>query len=146
MSSRSLDDLRPEVAEKAKKFLSLCRAKGINVIVTDTLRTFKEQDDLYAQGRTKPGFEVTKARAGYSWHNFGRAFDVVVIIDGKAQYKLPFVFWEIVGQIGESVGLEWGGRWTMEREGIIDLPHFEDRGGMTLAEAREKEMPKEFDV
>ncbi len=38
-----------------------------------TLRTYKEQNDLYALGRTKPGKKVTNAPGGRSYHNFGLA-------------------------------------------------------------------------
>ena len=51
-----------------------------------TLRTFAEQDALYAQGRTKL-FDangkklgvVTKAKGGQSIHNFGLALDIVLL-------------------------------------------------------------------
>ena len=36
---------------------------------THTLRTFAEQDKLFAQGRTAPGKIVTRARGGQSYHN-----------------------------------------------------------------------------
>ena len=41
-------------------------------------RTYDEQAELYAQGRTKPGPKVTNSPPGYSWHNFGVAWDFVV--------------------------------------------------------------------
>ena len=55
-----------------------------------TLRTFAEQDALYAQGRTKL-FDangnrlgiVTKSKGGQSYHNYGLAFDIVLIVDSK---------------------------------------------------------------
>lgn len=49
--------------------------------VTSGFRGFAEQTALYAQGRTRPGPVVTKARAGQSAHNYGRAIDVV--LDGS---------------------------------------------------------------
>lgn len=48
-----------------------------------TLRTISEQNELYAQGRTKPGKVVTFAKGGQSMHNYGLAIDIVLIIDGK---------------------------------------------------------------
>jgi peptidoglycan L-alanyl-D-glutamate endopeptidase CwlK len=44
-----------------------------------TLRTFAEQDGLYAQGRSKPGAIVTNAKGGQSYHNYGLAIDIVLI-------------------------------------------------------------------
>ena len=48
---------------------------------THTLRTFAEQDALYAQGRTKAGSIVTKARGGQSYHNYGLAIDIVLLVN-----------------------------------------------------------------
>ena len=53
------------------------------VRIAQGLRTFKEQDDLYALGRTIPGKKVTNAKGGQSVHNYGFAVDIVLIIDGK---------------------------------------------------------------
>jgi peptidoglycan L-alanyl-D-glutamate endopeptidase CwlK len=103
--------------------------RGILIKITHGLRTAAEQDALYAQGRTAPGVIVTAARAGYSWHNFGRAYDIAQI--GAVPYPEDDDFWQAVGRIGEECGLEWGGDWKHP-----DRPHLEDRGGLTLAAAR----------
>lgn len=96
--------------------------RGIYLRVTQTLRTFEEQDALYQLGRTRPGKKVTNARAGSSWHNYGLAYDVVILDkDGKANWNTLDVNWKTVGILGESFGLEWGGRW----EKFKDYPHFE---------------------
>ncbi|MEK4456343.1 M15 family metallopeptidase [Paenibacillus sp. FSL R10-2748] len=47
---------------------------GVWIVITQGLRTYAEQDALYAQGRNgdkRP--KVTKVRGGYSNHNFGFA-------------------------------------------------------------------------
>ena len=64
-----------------------------------TLRTFQEQNDLYAIGRTKL-FDskgnrlgiVTKAKAGQSYHNYGLAFDICLIKDTNKDGKVDFDF------------------------------------------------------
>lgn len=38
-------------------------------------RTFNEQDQLYAKGRTRPGGIITNAKGGESAHNYGCATD-----------------------------------------------------------------------
>ena len=130
--SRKLEDLEPETRAMADKLIEQAQAAGFPIMVTQTLRTFFEQDLLYAQGRTKEGKIVTNAKGGYSWHNFGRAFDVVFVdADGKPDWEGP---WDDLGVLGETTGLEWGGRW----KSFHDRPHFEHRSGMTLAQAREK--------
>ena len=53
------------------------------MLITDTLRTFAEQDELYAQGRTKPGKRITNAKGWQSLHNYGVAIDFALLIDGK---------------------------------------------------------------
>jgi peptidoglycan L-alanyl-D-glutamate endopeptidase CwlK len=74
---------------------------------------------------------VTNAKPGFSWHNYGRAFDCAFIVPGSqaVSWKGP---WEKVGAIGEAFGLEWGGRWLK----LKDRPHFEFKGGKTLKELR----------
>lgn len=136
MSNR-LDDLDPEVQDMALRFLAACEREGIKLKVTHTLRTYAEQEALYAQGRTTPGSRVTSAPAGYSWHNFGRAFDVAEKDATPYDLGAPGlhddnVLWEQIGSIGESFGLEWGGRWKWP-----DRPHFQFTGGLTLARARQ---------
>lgn len=134
INSRKLDDLLPHITAAAEKLLAQCEAVGIKLLVTSTYRNYAEQERLYAQGRTTPGKVVTKARPGYSAHNFRRAFDVVPLKDGKAWWDAPFATWAKIGVIGESLGLEWGGRW----KGFVDLPHFQDLDGQTLADYRRK--------
>ncbi|MCB9448705.1 MAG: M15 family metallopeptidase [Flavobacteriales bacterium] len=123
-----LQTLHPSVRKKAEKFLAKARKQGINLIITSAYRDCKEQDNLYAQGRTKPGKVVTNARCGQSVHNYRMAFDVAPVIDGKVNYNKAD--WEAIGQIGESVGLQWGGRWSSFK----DKPHFYDTGGKTVAQ------------
>jgi peptidoglycan L-alanyl-D-glutamate endopeptidase CwlK len=132
MSSRDLTDLHPLVADKARQLIELATAEGIEILVTSTLRTFEEQAELFAKGRTEPGSIVTNARPGRSWHNFGLAFDVVPLINGKAIWNSPF--WNKIGRLGEDVGLVWGGNFTSFK----DRPHFEFHPHLTLAEANRR--------
>jgi peptidoglycan L-alanyl-D-glutamate endopeptidase CwlK len=105
-----------------------------------TLRTDKEQDELYAQGRNKPGKKVTNAKGGQSFHNFGLAFDIVLIIDGKeASWNTLKDFdgdkiadWMEVVAIAKEHGWEWGGDWTKFK----DAPHFQKTHGKTTAQLR----------
>ena len=105
--SRSLDDLLGPVSALAQQLLDECERQGFLIFVTSTLRTFFEQDKIFAQGRTEPGNIVTRARGGESSHNYGRAFDVAFKSPPAAD---PFEGnpWERIGEIGKSLGLEWG--------------------------------------
>lgn len=127
--SRLISDLHPSIRCKCEVFMQLCTSAGLRVLITQTYRTAAEQQALYDQGRTAPGKIVTNAPPGYSWHEFGRAFDICFLTEnGKATWAGP---WEQVGEIGERLEMEWGGRWKKP-----DRPHFQDTGGMTLAQAR----------
>lgn len=114
-------------------------------MVTETLRTKEEQDELYAQGRTKPGKIVTNAKGGDSFHNYGLAFDIALIDRGKLNWNTGADindnditdFFEI-GEIGEKLGLEWGGRWKFK-----DMPHFQLTFGLSLADLKAGKKPPE---
>jgi len=86
-------------------FVSSCKAQGIDVIITSTLRDNESQDALYAQGRTTKGAIVTNARGGQSFHNYGVAFDFCPIVNGKCQWNDAELF-KKGGGIAESVWLE----------------------------------------
>jgi len=134
ISSRKIEDLHPKVQAMAKAFLEKCRAEGIDVIITCTYRDAEEQNRLYARGRTvlvengQKVRKVTNAKAGQSFHNHRLAFDCVPLRGGKPVWGTTGadqMLWMRVGNIGESVGLEWAGRWKTFRE----YPHFQYTGG-----------------
>ena len=134
INSRQVDDLHPIVREKAKAFINAASAQGIDLLVTSTYRDNEAQAALYAQGRTKPGQIVTNARPGQSWHNWRCAFDVVPLRYGKPVWGTAGKdgeLWRQVGELGESVGLEWAGRWTGK---LREMAHFQHTGGLTLAD------------
>lgn len=131
ITSRSLDDLLPPVADRARALLEKASAVGIDLLITCTYRDFEAQDRLYQQGRLLPGAIVTWAKAGDSWHNWRRAFDVVPLRNGKAVWGTRGIdgqVWHRVGEIGVACGLEWGGNWPRHP----DYPHFQDKTGRTL--------------
>lgn len=126
--SRDLNHLRKDVKEKAELLLSKTSAIGINLLITCTYRSNEEQADLYAIGRTAKGKIVTNALPGESKHNnmeggapASLAFDVVPLVAGKPMWDASNPVWQVVGSLGESVGLKWAGRWKRMRE----YPHFE---------------------
>ena len=133
INSRKLEDLHPTVRAKVQQFIQKCDEAGIDLLVTSTYRDHESQAELYAQGRTKPGKIVTKAKPGQSWHNWKVAVDVVPLRNGKPVWGTAGAdgeLWQKVGEIGESVGLEWAGRWKTFKE----YAHFQYTGGLTLAD------------
>lgn len=129
INSRNIDDLHPNVAAKCRDFLTRCKAEGIDVLITSTYRDHESQAALYAQGRTTPGKIVTNAKPGQSWHNWRVAFDFVPIVNGKAQWNDSKLFTRC-GEIAETAGLEWAGRWVKFKE----MAHCQYTGGLKLAD------------
>ena len=114
-----IEGLHPRIRPMAFDFIAKAKTAGIDIKITNGTRTFQEQQDLYDQGRTKPGKIVTKAKPGQSFHNFSLAIDIVPIVKGKAVWN-DETLWQKLGVIGESIGFEWGGRWK-----FVDKPHFQ---------------------
>lgn len=136
-AEKKLVGVHPIVASKARQLIEQAYKDGINVIITQGLRTMEEQNELYAQGRTKPGKIVTNARGGYSYHNFGLAFDFAILnADGSVNWNVDDK-WKRVGAIGKSLGLEWGGDW----KDFKDYPHFQYTFGLSLADLRTGKRP-----
>lgn len=92
------------------------------------LRTFAEQTALYNK---RP--KVTNAKAGQSFHNYGLAVDIVLIIDGKEiSYNMlkdydgdRMADWMECVAIFKKHGYEWGGDWKK----LKDNPHFQKTFG-----------------
>lgn len=103
--SRALDDLIPKLKEICQAFLQECNEAEIPMLVVCTYRSFEEQEALYAKGRVRPGPVVTNARAGDSFHNFRRAFDVAFLKGTQLTWNGP---WEKVGKIGGEPGPRMG--------------------------------------
>jgi peptidoglycan L-alanyl-D-glutamate endopeptidase CwlK len=134
-SEKNIATLKAEVQPLARKLVEEGVERGINVKVISGYRSYAEQNALYAQGRSKPGQIVTKARGGYSWHNFGLAFDIGIFSANGKEYYGESHAYDTMGPIGEALGLEWGGRWE-----FTDEPHFQyNPKGYTLAQMRAKE-------
>ncbi len=127
--SASKTGLDPEFVKKLNRFEAALAGQGIKVVMTCGYRSVEEQNKLYAKGRTAPGSIVTKARGGYSWHNWGLAADYAFVINGKVTWNGP---WNIFGQVAASCGLEWGGGWKKFK----DRPHVQWTRGQTLAQMR----------
>jgi peptidoglycan L-alanyl-D-glutamate endopeptidase CwlK len=120
-SERVIATLLPEVQPLARELMAKAAAAGIKIEIISGLRSYQEQDDLFAQGRTKPGRIVSNARGGHSNHNFGIAFDIGVFENGNYLDESPN--YAKVGAMGKELGFFWGGDW----KSIQDEPHFELR-------------------
>ncbi len=136
-SEKNILTLLPEVQPMARALVQKAALHGISIKVLSGLRSYAEQDALYAKGRTAPGPKVTNARAGYSNHNFGIAFDIGVFEGSRYLGDSPK--YKAVGALGMDLGLEWGGSWKT----IVDQPHFQLRPAWA-ADLRERDMLAEL--
>ena len=127
INSRSLTDLNPKVAAMCSEFINSCKKQHIDILITSTYRDTESQNALYALGRTAPGKKVTNAKGGQSFHNWKVAFDFCPIVNGKPNWN-DVALYTKCGEIAESVGLEWAGRWKSFKE----LAHCQYTGGLTL--------------
>lgn len=120
LDSRDIDKLRPDVAANVHKLLDICKAQGLKVLVTSTVRDAEYQAYLYAQGRTRPGNIVTNGKQPtFHWDKAGLAFDVCQNIRGH-EYDDPGFFIN-VATLAKSMGFSWGGDW----KSFKDKPHFQ---------------------
>lgn len=118
--------------------------RAVRFGITQAFRSYADQAALFGQGRTegqlaavgvpthfaKPNApRVSNARPGMSLHErmlSGRpaslAFDIAPF-DAKGQplWAANAPEWAVAGEVGERLGLTWGGRF----KSIKDLPHFE---------------------
>lgn len=145
-SEKNLASLDAAAVTTMRELVSIARAvgkkHGVTVKVISGHRSWDEQDRLYAQGRTAPGKIVTKARGGYSNHNFGIAIDLGLFkgrtyLDGsknKADRKLAAKVHREIGAAVKAEGLPtvWGGDWT----GFSDAPHHEIDTGLSMSKKR----------
>lgn len=137
-SERRLAKVHPALASRARAMIELLAQSGVDIVITQGLRTWEEQDALYAKGRTVAPigkkFIVTNAKGGQSYHNFGLAFDIVVLDAlGKFDWNDKHPGWAAAAKAGKSLGLEWGGDWRTFK----DIPHYQYINGLGLQECRD---------
>jgi peptidoglycan L-alanyl-D-glutamate endopeptidase CwlK len=107
-------DFLPDVCQ----FLALLTQQRIYVVIIETKRTLKRQIQLLEDGKT-----LTLD----SDHLSGDAIDLAPVKlyerqrVREIQWDTSDPLWERIGSIAESLGLEWGGRWT----GFRDFVHFQ---------------------
>lgn len=136
--------LRPKTKKLCELWIEECRKAGINLIISQTLRSMETQDAYYAQGRetlesvnakrkkaklapikTIENKIVTNAKPGASPHNYGLAWDFVPIVNGKPDWNNLALF-KKCGEIAKKLNfegytLEWGGDFKT----IKDYPHIQ---------------------
>ena len=104
--------------------------KGARLRLAYVYRTPEEQDALFNK---RP--KVTNAKGWQSIHNYGLAFDIVLLYDNDGDGKFEEASWSMirdfdkdskadwveVTNLFKSRGWEWGGDWKKFK----DAPHFQ---------------------
>lgn len=119
-----LEQLYPKLKLKAQQMIQMLALKGIDVEVAQGLRSWAEQEMLYAQGRTSTGRIITNATPDKSWHTYGCAFDVDIVAGARLDWTGNSPAWLAAIGAGESLGLVAGAEWRT----FPDKPHFQLTG------------------
>lgn len=93
---------------------------GYDMALLEGYRSPERQNTLAAMGAG-----VTNAAAFQSWHQYGLAADCAFLRDGKLviSERDPWAMrgYQLYGEVAESLGLTWGGRWKMMDFGHTEL-------------------------
>jgi peptidoglycan LD-endopeptidase CwlK len=130
ISEARLAGVMPQLAALVRQLYERLAVENITIRVTQAVRTWADQDKLYAQGRTLPGKIVTNAKGGESWHNYGCAVDMAPMDDGIPDWNLSHPAWARIVAVGQSLGMVDGISWK-------DEPHFELTGKYPLKPPQE---------
>lgn len=138
--------LHPELRSEVASILIEIQSKGIDIKIVQGLRSFKEQDAIYAQGRALPGKIVSNAKGGQSYHNFGLALDFCLLHkDGSISWDINedsdkdnIEDWNEVVDVFESYGWSSGTKWKHP-----DNPHFEKTFGYNFKQFAKFKKDKE---
>jgi len=135
MSNR-IEDLSPLCQERFQLFKAKLDAGQISFVVVSTLRSLAEQQAQWFKGRDSSG-KVIDPKAVVtqvdgiikkSHHQTGNAFDLTFADEhGNPYWPTDPVRWFALGNMAESCGLDWGGRFQpLDKDGLgWDCDHFQ---------------------
>ena len=120
-ASRNWGLLHPDFSQRLLLAFKIMKEQhGYEMALLEGYRSPARQDELAAAGG-----HVTNARAFQSWHQYGLAADCAFWRDGKLviSEKDPWAMrgYQLYGEVAESLGLTWGGRWKMMDFGHTEL-------------------------
>lgn len=123
----NLATVLPELQDTLRAWLTSPAVKGwkdrnkIEVKIIQGTRSYREQDALYAKGRTVSGPKVTNARGGFSNHNFGVAVDLGLFRADGAYIGRDKEYKDLIAEAGIPARCIWGGSW----KSLPDTPHIQ---------------------
>lgn len=125
-NDRQITKLDPTAGQKVRELLGRLEAIGEDVLIASGARTEAEQEELWMQGRTKPGNIVTHVRDGDSFHTWNVAIDLVPVNMGLPAWN-DHRRYEAIARIARELGFEWGfALWG------FDMPHFQYTQGLSI--------------
>lgn len=132
--------LNPIVATNTNLLIQRAKAKNIQIIITEDIRTISKQNELYNSGRSTAGLIITNAKGGESYHNYGLAIDYALKdATGNIIWDLEYdgnnngeADWIEVANIGKQLGFEWGGDWKQ----FPDYPHLQMSFGLSIEQLK----------
>jgi len=152
----NLDLLVPELREGGRRLIARCAARGVQMRPNVGLRDPFEQARLWRQSRSieqitaklgelraqradflahciesvgpQHGRPVTNAIPGYSWHQWGEAFDCFWLLNGQAEWSTTKLVgglngYKVYAEEAQELGLTAGGHWPSFK----DWPHVQLR-------------------
>lgn len=120
-ASRNWEQLNPDFSQRLLIAFKIMKEQhGYDMALLEGYRSPERQNLLAGIGSN-----VTNARAFQSYHQYGLAADCAFWRDGKLviSEKDPWAMrgYQLYGQVAESLGLTWGGRWAMMDFGHTEL-------------------------
>lgn len=120
-ASRNWALLSPDFTQRLLTVFKIMKEKhGYDMAILEGYRSPERQNLLAGMGKS-----VTNAAAFQSWHQYGLAADCAFLRDGKLviSEKDPWAMrgYQLYGEVAESVGMTWGGRWKMMDFGHTEL-------------------------
>ncbi|WP_216934136.1 MULTISPECIES: M15 family metallopeptidase [unclassified Acinetobacter] len=121
-ADRKWHKMNPRFKQRLLVVFKIMREQhGYDLVLLEGYRSPERQNSLATNSN------ITKAKGFQSYHQFGLAADIAFKRNGKVviSERDPWAMrgYELYGQIAESVGLTWGGRW----KSIRDFGHTEYR-------------------
>lgn len=127
VTDKRIAQLDSRVQQPATNFINDTQDwTGTTLRVNEGYRSIADQNATYAKGRDAHGNivdlskVVSYAKGGQSYHNYGKAIDVVMITNGQPDWGQPIT--PEIASYGTAQGFEWGGSWSGTFQ---DYPHFE---------------------
>jgi len=120
-ASRDWAAMNPAYTQRLLTAFRIMKEKyGYDMAILEGYRSPERQNTLAALGGG-----VTNATAFQSWHQYGLAADCAFLRGGKLviSEKDPWAMrgYQRYGEVAESLGLTWGGRWKMMDFGHTEL-------------------------